>query len=179
MKSPWQQYSHKPDGSITLEGRPDVAIEVIEEQGRVTGRDIESELGLPKYFEEWEILAKHSGLSGRQIQFIVMDQSETRFLRGIDSNRSRSRSGIAALWWALCTRSCWDSTSCARRFPPCLASSSRKTWRATTSSVKPFCLTRLWLIKPGTHSVSVSFRTCVRWCFARLTNRSARGNWSR
>ena len=79
MKSPWQQYIHKPDGSITLEGRPDVAIEVIEEQGRVTGRDIESELGLPKYFEEWEIMAKPRGLSGRQIQFIVMDQSETRF----------------------------------------------------------------------------------------------------
>ena len=31
MKSPWQQYTHQPDGSITLEGRPDIAIEVIEE----------------------------------------------------------------------------------------------------------------------------------------------------
>ena len=79
MKSPWQQYTHQPDGSITLEGRPDVAIEVIQEQGRVTARNIEAELGLPKYFEEWEILAKPRGLSSRQVQFIVMDQSETHF----------------------------------------------------------------------------------------------------
>ena len=50
MKSPWQQYTHQPDGSITLEGRPDIAIEVIEEQGLVTARHIEAELGLPKYF---------------------------------------------------------------------------------------------------------------------------------
>lgn len=54
MKSPWQQYTHQPDGSITLEGRPDIAIEVIEEQGLVTARHIEAELGLPKYFEQWE-----------------------------------------------------------------------------------------------------------------------------
>lgn len=79
MKSPWQQYTHQPDGSITLEGRPDIAIEVIEEQGLVTARHIEAELGLPKYFEQWEELAKPRSLSGRQIQFIVMDQSETRF----------------------------------------------------------------------------------------------------
>ena len=79
MKSPWQQYTHQPDGSITLEGRPDLALEVIEEQGRVTGRNIEAELGLPKWFEEWEAMAKPLGLSNRQIQFVVMDQSETRF----------------------------------------------------------------------------------------------------
>ena len=79
MKSSWQQYDHQPDGSIGLVGRPDVGIEVIQDQGRVTGRNIEAELGLPKYFEEWEVLAKPRGLSRRQIQFIVMDQSETRF----------------------------------------------------------------------------------------------------
>ena len=45
----------------------------------MTARHIEAELGLPKYFEQWEELAKPRSLSGRQIQFIVMDQSETRF----------------------------------------------------------------------------------------------------
>ena len=78
MKSPWQQFKHQPDGSITLEGRPEVAIEVIEEQGRVTGCNIEAELGLPKYFEEWEEMAQPRGLSGRRLQFIVMDESKTR-----------------------------------------------------------------------------------------------------
>ena len=78
MKSPWQQYLHAPDGTITVEGLPGVTCEVIEEQGRVTGRDIEAELGLPKYFEEWEELAKPRGLSRRQLQFILMDEAETR-----------------------------------------------------------------------------------------------------
>lgn len=79
MKSILQQYNHQPDGSITLEGLPGVKIEVIEEQGLVTGRNIEAELSLPEYFEEWAQLAQPRGLSRRQIQFIVMDQSETRF----------------------------------------------------------------------------------------------------
>jgi hypothetical protein len=79
MKSIWQQYNHQPNGTITLEGLPGVDIEVIEEQGRVTGRNLEAELGLPKYFEEWEELAKPRGLSRRYIQFILMDQSATRF----------------------------------------------------------------------------------------------------
>lgn len=79
MKSSWQQYDHQPAGSITLDGHPGVAIEAIEDQGRVTGRNIEAELGLPKYFEEWEEMAQPRGLSGRRIQFIVMDESETRF----------------------------------------------------------------------------------------------------
>ena len=79
MKSILQQYNHQPDGSITLEGLPGVKIEVIEEQGLVTGRNIEAELSLPEYFEEWAQLAQPRGLSRRQIQFIVMDQSEIRF----------------------------------------------------------------------------------------------------
>lgn len=79
MKSPWQQFQQQPDGSFTLEGRPDLALEVIEDQGRVTGRDIESELGLPKYFEEWELMAKPRGYSSRHIQFICADELPTRF----------------------------------------------------------------------------------------------------
>ena len=51
----------------------------MDEQGQATARNIEAELGLPRYFEKWEELASPRGLSGRQIQFIVMDESETRF----------------------------------------------------------------------------------------------------
>lgn len=78
MKSSWQQFSHHPDGSITLEGHPEIELDVLDEQGKITARNIEAELGLPKYFEEWEELAKPRGLSRRQVQFIVMDESETR-----------------------------------------------------------------------------------------------------
>ena len=170
MKSPWQQYTHQPDGSITLEGRPDIAIEVIEEQGLVTARHIEAELGLPKYFEQWEELAKPRGLSGRQIQFIVMDQSETRFpdryrfkpQRIALPSTCHLEFGHRGFLIGIVHTFILGSTRCARRFPPCSASSYRITWRATTSSVKPHCLTRRWLKEPGTRPVSESFCTCVR-----------------
>ena len=38
-----------------------------------------TQLGLPKYYEEWEVLAILRDLSRRQLQFILMDQTETRF----------------------------------------------------------------------------------------------------
>ena len=79
MKSCFQQYVHHPDGTITLEGIPNYQVDAIQDQGHATARDIEQELGLPKYFEEWEILAQPRGLSGRQIQFIVVDEYTTRF----------------------------------------------------------------------------------------------------
>lgn len=78
MKSPWQQYIHKPDGTITLEGHPGITLDVIEAQGHATARDIERELGLPTYFEEWEALATSQGLSPRRVRFCLMDESETR-----------------------------------------------------------------------------------------------------
>jgi len=55
------------------------SIGVVEDYGRVTGRDIESELGLPKYFEEWELMAKPRGYSSRHIQFIIADELPTQF----------------------------------------------------------------------------------------------------
>lgn len=80
MLSPFQQYVHHADGRITLKDFPNVTLEVIQEQGRATGRDLERELGLPTYFEEWEVLAQPtaSGLSRRRIQFVLMDESPTR-----------------------------------------------------------------------------------------------------
>ena len=79
MKSPFQQYVHHHDGTITLEGIPNYQVDAIQDQGHATARDIEQELCLPKFFEEWELLAQPRGLSGRQIQFIVVDESPTRF----------------------------------------------------------------------------------------------------
>ena len=78
MKSPYQQYVHHPDGTITLEGHPGVKLDVIQDQGHATARAIEQELGLPIYFEEWEALATIHGLSSRMVRFVLLDESETR-----------------------------------------------------------------------------------------------------
>ena len=78
MISELQQFIHHADGTITVEGFPGLKVHTIEEQGRVVARDIERELGLPKYFEDWEIMAKPEGLSQRMVRFILMDQSVTR-----------------------------------------------------------------------------------------------------
>lgn len=79
MKSLLQQYVHHQDGSITIEGLPGVTCEVIQEQGSVIGRDLERELGLPHWYEEWEEMATPKGLSRRQLRFVLMDESPTRF----------------------------------------------------------------------------------------------------
>lgn len=77
MISQIQQYEHHPDGSVTLKGRPGVKLDLIKQQGLVTARAIEKELGLPQYFQEWELQAKHTGMSRRLVLFIVADESET------------------------------------------------------------------------------------------------------
>ncbi len=82
MISQIQQFEHHPDGTITLKGRPGVKLDLIKQQGLVTARAVEKELGLPQYFEEWELLAKHTGMSSRLVQFVVADESETA-LEGI------------------------------------------------------------------------------------------------
>lgn len=79
MISQFQQYDHHDDGTITVKGLPGVKLDVIHEQGSATARDIERELGLPTYFEEWDILAKPQGLSWRMVRFILADESVTRF----------------------------------------------------------------------------------------------------
>lgn len=78
MKSPYQQYVHHADGLVTLEGHPGVKLDVIQDQGRATARAIDQELGLPTYFEEWEVLATPQGLSPRMVRFVLLDESETR-----------------------------------------------------------------------------------------------------
>lgn len=77
MKSPFQ-YSHNPDGSIGIVGLSNIQVLTVEEQGRVRGRDWQQELGLPTYFEQWEIAAQVRGMSNRSVRFILMDQSESR-----------------------------------------------------------------------------------------------------
>mgnify|MGYP001233833770 CR=1 FL=1 len=78
MISQFQQYVHHPDGTITVDGLPGVTLDTIQDQGRASGRDIERELGLPTYFEEWVALAQPRGLSRRMVQFVLMDESTTR-----------------------------------------------------------------------------------------------------
>lgn len=78
MISAFQQYVHHSDGTITVQGLPGVRLDTIQEQGRVTGRDIERELGLPHFYEDWEVIAKPQGLSRRRVWFIAADESETR-----------------------------------------------------------------------------------------------------
>lgn len=53
-------------------------LELVEEQGRVTGRNWQDELRLPTYQEEWEAMAQVRGMSGRHVRFLCMDQSESR-----------------------------------------------------------------------------------------------------
>ena len=77
MNSPFQ-YRHAPDGTITLAGLPNVRLEMIEEQGHVTGRNWQHELELPTYQEEWEAMAQARRMSLRHVRFVVMDESASR-----------------------------------------------------------------------------------------------------
>jgi hypothetical protein len=77
MKSLFQ-YQHQADGKISLAGFPGVKLAMVEEQGRVRGRDWQTELSLPTYAEEWEQMAEVVGMSNRSVRFILMDQSESR-----------------------------------------------------------------------------------------------------
>ena len=73
------QYQHQQDGRISVDGLPNVRVQTIQEQGSVQGRNWQQELGLPTYHEEWEAMARpHSLTSGRRIQFVLLDESETR-----------------------------------------------------------------------------------------------------
>lgn len=77
MKSQFQ-YLHQSDGSITLDGFPNVQLATVAAQGLVVGRNWQHELELPTYQEEWEQWARPVGMSLRHVRFIVMDQSESR-----------------------------------------------------------------------------------------------------
>ena len=73
------QYQHQQEGRISVDGLPNVQVETIQEQGAVQGRNWQQELRLPTCHEEWEVMARpHSLTSGRRIQFVLMDESETR-----------------------------------------------------------------------------------------------------
>ncbi len=77
MKSPIQ-FVHRPDGSIELDGCPNVTLQTIEQQGKVRGRDWQRELRLPKYEEEWQALSVVRGLSQRHVRFVLIDESPSR-----------------------------------------------------------------------------------------------------
>jgi hypothetical protein len=78
MISSFQQYEHHADGTISLKGQPGITLDTIQEQGLATARDIQTELNLPTYYEEWAALAKPTGLSTRRVMFVCADESQTR-----------------------------------------------------------------------------------------------------
>lgn len=71
------QFIKKPDGTMGLKGQPSVTLETVEGQGQVKGRDWPSELGLPPFYEDWEVLARPRGMSSRRLSFVLMDESPT------------------------------------------------------------------------------------------------------
>lgn len=71
------QFEQRQDGKMGIKGHPSVILETVEGQGRVTGRDWQSELFLPKYREDWEALARPRGLSARRVSFVLMDEAPT------------------------------------------------------------------------------------------------------
>lgn len=72
------QFAQQPDGSMRLESMPHVTLETIQEQGQVVGRDWQKELGLPQYYEDWELLARDTRLSAQYLRFVLMDEAVTR-----------------------------------------------------------------------------------------------------
>lgn len=52
------QFTQQLDGSMSLGDFPHVTLNTVEGQGSVVGRDWQTELGMPTYYEEWEALAR-------------------------------------------------------------------------------------------------------------------------
>lgn len=72
------QFAQQPDGVMRLKNMPNLTLEPIQEQGQVIGRDWQGELELPHYYEEWELMARATGLSARRLNFVLMDEAVTR-----------------------------------------------------------------------------------------------------
>ena len=72
------QFITKSDGTMALKHYPQITLQTVEGQGRVTGRDWISELHLPRSSRDLEALARASGMSARGLQFVLMDESPTR-----------------------------------------------------------------------------------------------------
>jgi hypothetical protein len=86
MISSIQQYEFHEGGRITLKGRPDVTLDLVDQQGLAEARAIDKELGLPIHYEQWAEIAKPAGMSTRRIEFIVTDESVTN-LKGNPRNQ--------------------------------------------------------------------------------------------
>jgi hypothetical protein len=73
------QFHHLPDGQVQLVGRPDVVLKLVGGQASTAFPEWERTLGLPKYQEEWEALSIARGPSSRFVQFVLCDESRTKF----------------------------------------------------------------------------------------------------
>lgn len=85
------QFTQDQDGSMGLEGFPHIRLATVEGQGHVAGRDWRTELGLPTYYEQWEEIARvrSNDLSGRHVQFVLIDESQPR-VRGQQPYRAKA-----------------------------------------------------------------------------------------
>lgn len=78
MKSLIQQYAHWADGTVGIKDRPNIDVVPIKQQGHVVPRNLQAELGLPVYQEEWETLAQYCGFSGKAFRCILVDESPSQ-----------------------------------------------------------------------------------------------------
>lgn len=75
------QFEPQPDGSMRVKDFPALTPHTIEGQSSAVGRDWQSELGLPEFFEDWERLARPRSDAHRgRVTCVLMDESETRLV---------------------------------------------------------------------------------------------------
>ena len=73
------QFTQQPDGSMGLANLPKMKLVTIDAQGAVVGRDWQTELGLPTYYEEWEEMGRIRTDQRRgRLTFVLMDESQTQ-----------------------------------------------------------------------------------------------------
>jgi len=79
-----QQFQYNEDGSISLKGQPGITVKVVAAQdaalATALAEQMERDLGLPHYREDWERFAESTGMSSRMIRFILLDESESRLV---------------------------------------------------------------------------------------------------
>lgn len=86
-----RQFHYLPDGSMQLAGRPDVTMKLVGGRASDVFPEWERTLGLPTYQEEWEALAIARGFSSRFVQFVLCDESLTKFTGNLRMQPARIR----------------------------------------------------------------------------------------
>lgn len=75
------QFEQQPDGSMGLADFAALTLNTIEGQGHVTGRNWQSELALPEFFEQWEAMATPRSDAHRgRMTAALFDEAPTRLV---------------------------------------------------------------------------------------------------